>query len=66
MEGGSTYCSGCGHLLIGRNRYVLSEWNLTEDGACKECGTRVPGRFESNPGTWGARRQPVRLSEFRR
>jgi pyruvate formate lyase activating enzyme len=66
VEGGSTYCSGCGQLLIGRNWYVLSDWNLTEGGGCSRCGTRLPGRFESDPGTWGARRQPVRLSEFRR
>jgi pyruvate formate lyase activating enzyme len=63
--GGSTYCAGCGELLIGRDWYVLSDWNLTSEGACQACGTRLPGVFDAEPGGWGARRQPVRLSEFR-
>ena len=63
-DGGSTYCPTCGHLLIGRNWYVLSEWNLTPEGTCEACRTPLPGRFEEEPGSWGARRQPVRLGEF--
>jgi pyruvate formate lyase activating enzyme len=64
-HGGSTYCHNCGNLLIGRNWYVLSEWNLTAAGDCRFCGTSCPGVFEANPGRWGARRQPVRLANFR-
>jgi pyruvate formate lyase activating enzyme len=64
-SGGSTYCPGCGHLLIGRNWYVLSDWNLTRDGSCEACGTILPGVFEERPGSWGPRRQPVRLADFR-
>ncbi len=64
-EGESTYCPTCGHLLIGRDWYVLSEWKLTGDGACEACGTRLPGVFEAQPGRWGPRRQPVRLADFR-
>ncbi|MFC1660276.1 AmmeMemoRadiSam system radical SAM enzyme [Gemmatimonadota bacterium] len=63
--GGSTYCGECGHLLIGRDWYVLSDWNLTPGGACSRCGARLPGIFERRPGSWGARRQPVRLADFR-
>jgi len=63
-EGGSTYCHHCGKKLIGRNWYVLTEWNLTADGRCPDCGTACAGRFESVPDTWGARRQPVRLRDF--
>jgi len=62
--GQSTYCSRCDALLIGRSGYVLSEWNLTEAGACRSCGTACPGVFETAPGTWGARRQAVRLADF--
>jgi len=62
--GGSTWCPACGHLLIGRNWYVLSEWTLTPEGACAACGTPLPGRFEERPGSWGHRRQPVRLADF--
>jgi pyruvate formate lyase activating enzyme len=60
-EGGSTRCHGCDGLLIGRDWYVLSEWNLTREGCCKVCGTRCAGVFEERPGAWGARRLPVRL-----
>ena len=63
-EGGSTWCHGCGALLIERDWYVLGKWNLTGDGACKSCGARCPGVFEPRPGSWGAKREPVRLAEF--
>ncbi|GMR13352.1 MAG: AmmeMemoRadiSam system radical SAM enzyme [Gemmatimonadota bacterium] len=59
--GGSTYCHACGEMLIGRDWYVLTAWNLTEDGACRFCGAGCPGVLEAQPGTWGAKRQPVRL-----
>jgi len=60
--GQSTYCSGCGRRVIGRDWYVLSEWHLTDEGRCRSCGTRCPGVFEGPPGTWGSRRLPVRLA----
>jgi pyruvate formate lyase activating enzyme len=60
--GGSTWCHHCGELLIERDWYVLSRWHLTDDGRCQSCGTPCAGVFEGPPGTWGARRQPVRLS----
>lgn len=63
-EGDSTYCHACGALLIGRDWYVLTGWNLTDDGACRECGTRCAGVFESTPGDWGAKRLPVRLAAY--
>jgi pyruvate formate lyase activating enzyme len=63
-DGGSTWCPGCGKLLIERDWYVLGAWNLTPDGHCNSCGTPLPGVFERHPGNWGARRQPVRLSDF--
>ena len=60
----STYCHQCGELLIGRDWYVLSDWNLTHDGCCAQCGTRCAGVFDGAPGDWGAKRMPVRLSDF--
>ena len=63
-KGESTYCHQCGETLIGRDWYVLSTWNLDEHGACKHCGTPCAGVFEAQAGTWGSRRQPVRLSDF--
>jgi pyruvate formate lyase activating enzyme len=61
--GGSTYCHQCSHKLIGRDWYVLSDWGLA-DGKCEQCGTPCPGVFETLPGSWGAKRQPVRLADF--
>jgi pyruvate formate lyase activating enzyme len=63
--GGSTYCHGCGELLIGRDWYILSDWNLDSSGACRHCGTPLAGVFQAAPGTWGARRQSVRLGDWR-
>ena len=64
LEGGSTYCHECGQILIGRDWYELSEWNLTADGKCRFCGASCAGVFEAKPGRWGARRRPVLLKQF--
>ena len=63
-EGGSTYCHACKRKLIGRDWYVMTEWHLTHDGLCMYCGVPCAGVFETQPGTWGAKRLPVRLKEF--
>jgi len=63
-NGGSTYCHGCGKLLIGRDWYVMTQWHLDEQGRCEYCQTPCAGRFEAAPGTWGARRQPVRIHDM--
>lgn len=60
----STYCHHCHKKLIGRDWYVLSDWNLTEEGNCRFCGTPCAGVFEQAPGNWGARRMPVRITQF--
>ncbi len=60
-EGGSTFCPKCGKKVIGRDWYVMTAWNL-ENGTCGKCGAPIAGVFEPEPGTWGARRLPVRLS----
>jgi pyruvate formate lyase activating enzyme len=61
-RGGSTYCHQCGHKLIGRDWYQLSDWNLDDAGRCLNCGTACAGRFHGMHGNWGRRRLPVRLS----
>jgi pyruvate formate lyase activating enzyme len=60
----STYCSGCGERLIGRDWYSLSEWHLDGAGKCLSCGTALAGVFEPKPGSWGARRLPVDLGRM--
>ncbi|MBF0620388.1 MAG: AmmeMemoRadiSam system radical SAM enzyme [Magnetococcales bacterium] len=62
-DGGSTYCHGCGNIVIGRASWTLSQWNLTPEGRCLHCGEACPGVFEAKPGTWGARRAPVRFQQ---
>ena len=62
FRGASTYCPGCDEIVIGRDWYELSTWDLvrTDDGAaCRHCGAGIAGLFEDQPGTWGSRRQPV-------
>ena len=60
-DGSSTFCPGCGKLLIERDWYQLGEWNLI-DHRCEDCGAYIPGHFERRPGSWGATRRAVRLS----
>jgi pyruvate formate lyase activating enzyme len=62
--GDSTYCHQCGQLLIGRDWYQLSEWNLVNGGHCSQCNAPLAGVFEDQAGRWGARRLPVRLKDF--
>lgn len=57
VMGQSTTCPSCGHLLIERNWYHLGRWNLTADGCCQSCGTRLNGHFDPEPGHWGSRRR---------
>ena len=61
-EADSTWCHQCGNLLIGRDWYELSEWNLTLEGNCNKCGTPCAGIFEEKPGDWGSKRAPVNMA----
>ncbi len=60
--GGSTYCHECGDRLIGRDWYELTAWKLDDAATCSACGTPCSGVFEAEPGTWGARRAPLRIA----
>lgn len=59
----STWCPGCGQLLIERDWYELGRYKL-DGNRCSNCGTQIAGRFAAQPGNWGARRQPVQISDF--
>lgn len=61
VEGDSTYCHQCGELLIQRDWYELTRWNLGTQGECKQCGTLCAGVFEAEPGHWGRKRLPIRF-----
>jgi pyruvate formate lyase activating enzyme len=60
-SGSSTYCPGCSHRVIERDWYVLGGYHVGPDGRCEFCATPIPGHYDTRPGTWGARRQPVVL-----
>jgi pyruvate formate lyase activating enzyme len=60
--GGSTYCPSCAKPVIARDWYDIRGYQLTEEGACKHCGTRVAGRFQKFGKPFGPRRIPVRLA----
>ncbi len=60
--GGSTWCHGCGGLLIGRDWYEIGAYRLTSDGRCSGCGTACAGVFEGPAGDWGRRCLPVRIA----
>jgi pyruvate formate lyase activating enzyme len=62
-EGGSTWCHGCGELLIERDWYQLGRWGLTDDGRCRRCDARCAGLFDGSPGSWGPRRLPITLRQ---
>ncbi|MCQ8116443.1 AmmeMemoRadiSam system radical SAM enzyme [Methylomonas rosea] len=57
----STYCHSCGKILIGRDWYELSDWNLDAAGNCRFCGSACAGVFNPLPGDWGAKRQAVKF-----
>lgn len=59
--GQNTVCHRCGALLIERCWYQLGIWNLDREGRCTACGTKCAGIFDAAPGTWGGRRQPIRI-----
>lgn len=61
----STYCSSCQGLLIERNWYELGQYHLVGD-RCQHCQQQIPGVFEEAPGSWGRKRQPVRIADFAR
>jgi pyruvate formate lyase activating enzyme len=43
----NTRCPQCRALLVERYGYFIQSYRLTAEGACPDCGTKIPGR-------WGA------------
>jgi len=64
-DGSSTYCPSCKQRLIERDWYELGEWHIQSAqlaGCCAFCKTPVAGVFDTNPGSWGAKRQALHLN----
>ena len=57
----TTHCHGCGQVLIRRDWHQILDYALSDDGHCRRCGTPCAGVFEGPAGSWGARRQALRL-----
>jgi pyruvate formate lyase activating enzyme len=60
--GGSTYCAGCRKPLIVRDWHRIDEYEVTAEGTCPDCGTLLPGRFETFRRQFGRRRIPLYLN----
>jgi pyruvate formate lyase activating enzyme len=48
-----TFCPGCNQRLISRTGYVITEYRLTGEGKCPQCGTQIPGLWPSDPSAVG-------------
>ncbi len=44
-----TFCHGCNHRLIRRSGYVIFEYQITGEGKCPKCNTKVPGLWHKDP-----------------
>lgn len=60
-EGDTTYCHHCNDVLIKRDWYEITGWNIADDGSCRSCGTKCAGRFDGPAGDWGRKRVPLRF-----
>ncbi len=58
LDGGTTYCPGCGSALIVRDYYDVVSYGL-KASACGQCGRAIPGVFGEAAGKWGTRRVPL-------
>ncbi|MEW5891112.1 MAG: AmmeMemoRadiSam system radical SAM enzyme [Pseudomonadota bacterium] len=63
LEGGTTFCPGCGEAVIVRDWHEILDYRLDAQGRCLECATAINGRFEKFDlaGQFGRRRIPVRI-----
>ena len=63
-EGSATYCPDCGNAVVQRTGYDLESWELSvgkQGAVCRHCSAPVAGVFETRPGRWGSRMQPVQI-----
>ncbi len=52
----NTYCPKCNTPLIERVGYLIVDYQITDQGACRKCGEKIPG-------IWHSSRNDVRLGE---
>ncbi|MCP4505912.1 MAG: hypothetical protein GY826_05890, partial [Fuerstiella sp.] len=63
VQNQSTWCPQCNALLIERDWHQLGRYRMTAN-RCTACGTEIAGHFDDAPGTWGRKRQPIRIGEY--
>jgi pyruvate formate lyase activating enzyme len=61
-EGDTTFCPACHAALIVRDWYAIRHYDLTDDGHCPHCRTRIAGHYGSFTKPFGPQRVPVRLA----
>lgn len=59
--GGTTSCPGCGAALIVRDWHRILQQDVTAEGRCPHCQTRIAGHFGHSAGFFGPRRIPIRI-----
>ncbi len=59
--GQSTYCPGCGAVVVERDWYRLGAYRLDDAGYCTGCGFELAGVFEGPAGDWGQKRLRVHM-----
>ena len=61
--GAATVCPDCRKVVIGRDGYAITVWNLA-GGRCKFCQASIAGVFEETPGGWSGDCVPVEITRF--
>ena len=61
IEGGTTFCPGCGTDLIVRDWHRILIYRVSPEGRCTLCGTATAGRFGRFEKPFGPRRIPVSI-----
>ncbi len=61
LTGGTTDCPNCQHAVIVRDWYDIRHYDLTAEGTCPQCETRISGRFGIYGKPFGPQRIPVNI-----
>ena len=59
--GGTTICPNCQHAGVIRDWYNIRHYDLSEQGACPNCGTQIAGRYKQFTGAFGPKRIPLHV-----
>lgn len=62
LEGGATYCPGCGTSVIERDWHAIRAYRIDANGRCSMCQTPIVGQYDQSVGQFGRRRIPIRLN----